>query len=115
MDYLFTNFKSAVVIFHNLAYDVRLVRSKFNVDKVLEKGRQIFTETFTRNDHVIKFIDSYAKIHYKLSLFPKIFDIKNTVKEIFPYNYYTTERIFCGSAPRSLGRISEVGFDEKPE
>ena len=38
MQYLFSNFNKAVVIFHNLAYDGRLVRSEFNVDKALEKG-----------------------------------------------------------------------------
>ena len=88
MDYLFTNFKRSTVIFHNLAYDGRLVRRDFNVDKALEKGRQVFTETFSLSGSVIKFIDSYAKIPYKLADFPKIFDIKNTIKEVFPYNYY---------------------------
>ena len=110
MNYLFGNFKRVVVIFHNLAYDGRLVRSDFNVEKALEKGRQIFTETFKQGSRQIKFIDSLAKIPYKLATFPKLFGIQNTVKEIFPYNYYTTQRVFNNP----FGRISEVGPDEKP-
>ena len=86
MEYLFSNFKNSTVIFHNLAYDGRLVRSDFNVEKALEKDRQIFTETFKQGTSEIKFIDSLAEIPYKLPMFPKLFDIKNTVKEIFPYN-----------------------------
>ena len=99
MDYLFDNFKRSTVIFHNLAYDGCLVRFDFNVEKALEKGCQIFTETFKQGTCEIKFIDSLAKIPYKLANFPKLFGIKNTVKEIFPYNYYTTNRIFGSTTP----------------
>ena len=106
MDYLFTNFKTSTVIFHNLAYDGRLVRYEFNVDKTLEKGKQIFTQSFTRNGHVIMFIDSYAKISYKLSMFPKIFDIGNIVKEILPYNYYSSQRVFREGSEKILRKIS---------
>ena len=103
MNYLFSNFKTSTVILHNLAYDGRPVHSEFNVNKALEKGLQIFTQRFCQNDSEIKFIDSYAKIPYKLSLFPMIFDIRNTIKEIFPYNYYTSKHLFSLSQ-RILGK-----------
>ena len=114
MDCLFSNFKTSAVVFHNLAYDGGLIRSEFNIEKALEKGRQIFTQSFTRNGHVIEFIDSYAKIPYQLSLFPKIFYIKNIVKEIFPYKHYSSQRVFT-SEMKPSGMISDIGSDEKPE
>ena len=113
MDYLFTNFKKSIVIFLNLAYDVRPVRSELNVVEALEKCRQIFTQSFTSNDRVIKFIDSYAKIPYKLSLFPKIFDIGEIVKEIFPYNYYTSQRIFQNKSRANTWINISGGFRRK--
>ena len=80
--------------------------------KALEKGRQIFTESFTRKSHVIKFI-IHIQDSIPLVIVSKIFNIKNIVKEIFMYNYYMSRRVFQ-NCYRILRNISEVGHDEKP-
>ena len=114
MNYLFDNFTSTFVIFHNLAYAGRLAQCEFNIVMTLEKGKQIFIHNFTRNNYHIKFIDSHTKIPYRLSILPNIFKTKNIMKEIFPYNCYASKKVFQEGS-RVSREIAEVGFDEKPE
>ena len=117
----------AVVYFHNLAYDIRMIRptgtyedkvkvgskkvqkTMYNgIIKSIIKGTKTMMADVRFNGKVIHFKDTLPVLSCKLSELPKMFDIKGIKKELFPYNYYTLDRLNRGG----VGVISEAGLFE---
>lgn len=96
----------AVVYFHNLAYDIRFLAS-FGIVKSIIKGTKVLSTEIIYNDKKIRFKDSLPILSCKLSQLPEMFDIPNIQKEIFPYKYYTLERL-----KRNYGEIDKAGEEE---
>ena len=112
LEYLPTN---SVVYFHNLGFDGRLLL-KYGVRKNIVKGSRIIQQENYYRGKVITLRDSYSMFTQKLANFPKCFpdDFKglNIQKELFPYRYYTYERVFGSEQP--IGVIAECGYDDIP-
>ena len=99
---------NCVVIFHNLAYDVRMI-AKYGIVKSTMKNGVCFKADIKYKNKSIHFKDTYPILNSKLSEFPKMFNIKGIQKEIFPYNYYTLERL---NNDEAVGVINEAGINE---
>jgi hypothetical protein len=65
------------------------------------------TQQFNYKGKHITFKDSYSIISMKLSRFPNAFNLESGQKEMFPYKYYTFDRL-----KNNIGVISEAGKDE---
>ena len=96
----------AVVYFHNLAYDIRFL-AQYGIDKSIIKGTRTMMTDIKYEGKLIHFKDSLPILSCKISDLPKMFDIKDIQKEIFPYKYYTFERL-----QRNYGVINEAGEEE---
>ncbi len=96
----------AVVYFHNLAYDIRFL-AQYGINKSIIKGTKSMMTDIKYEGKNIHFKDSLPILSCKLSQLPKMFDIPDIQKEIFPYKYYTLERL-----KDNYGRISEAGENE---
>ena len=106
----------AIIYFHNLAYDIRMVAS-FGINRSITKGNKFFKANINYYGKTITFKDSLPMISCKLSQFPKMFDIPqaelestkspNIKKELFPYKYYTLSRLATNK-----GLIANAGNDE---
>lgn len=98
---------NSIVYFHNLGYDSRLMNN-FKIQNAIDKGSRIMTETIIYNDKKIHLKDSYALISTKLEKFNSMFKLNQDIqKEMFPYNYYTIERL-----ESNIGSIKEAGNNE---
>ena len=97
---------NSVVYFHNLGYDVRMF-SEFSICSSIDKGTKTMTQKFNYKGKHITFKDSHSIISMKLSKFPNAFNLESGEKEIFPYKYYTFDRLNKG-----VGIISQEGKDE---
>ena len=100
--------KDCVVYFHNLGYDI-CAFYKFLRTKALRKGRKMMTATLYYNKKTFTFKDSLSLIPMKLEKFPKTFNITNIKKEVFPYQYYTFQRL---TENHGIGLIDEAGNEE---
>ncbi|KAK8881860.1 hypothetical protein M9Y10_044496 [Tritrichomonas musculus] len=98
---------NAVVYFHNLAYDMRMLAS-YGINKSIIKGNKVMTADIKYKKKTIHFKDTLPILSCKLSSLPKMFNIPNIQKEIFPYKYYTLERLNAGA----IGVINEAGINE---
>ena len=100
----------SICYFHNLAYDIRMILQNNNQNiKILSsiiKGNQCFNMTLKFENKKITFKDSYPIFSCKLSNLPLMFNIP-CEKEIFPYKYYTFERLRTNK-----GQINEAGKEE---
>ena len=97
---------NVVVYFHNLGYDARMF-SQFPISSSIDKGTKTMTQKFNYKDKHITFKDSLSIIPMKLSKFPNAFNLNSGEKEMFPYRYYTFERL-----KNNVGKISEAGKEE---
>ena len=97
---------NSMVYFHNLAYDIRFLAS-YGINKSIIKGNKMMTTDIKYKSKTIHFKDSLPILSCKLSQLPKMFDIQNIQKEIFPYKYYTFERLQNG-----IGEIDTCGDNE---
>lgn len=103
---------NSVIYFHNLAYDIRMICScceGVEIKKSVNKGA---SKTFCFNisfmNKNIMFKDTLSILSCKLSMLPQMFDLgMDLKKEIFPYKYYTLERL-----RENKGIISECGVNE---
>ena len=106
---------NSVVYFHNLGFDGRLLM-KHGVKSNIIKGSRIIQQMNFYKGKRIQMKDSFSMFSQKLANFPKCFpdDFKglNIQKELFPYRYYTYERVFSSFKP--IGTISDCGRDELP-
>ena len=110
MDYLPDG---SIIYFHNLGFDGRLLM-KHGVASNIMKGSKIISQKHLWKGKKIAFKDSYSLFPQALKTFPdsfkKEFKGLNIQKELFPYRYYTFERI----SSSNVGLISECGNDEQP-
>lgn len=97
---------NAVVYFHNLGYDAKMF-SDFRIQQSIDKGSRTMSQNIKYKGKNVTFKDSLSILSMKLSRFPQTFGLKCGEKEMFPYRYYTFERLNNG-----LGLISEAGKDE---
>lgn len=96
----------SIVYFHNLGYDARLM-SEFNISSAIDKCNKVMTQTINYNGKQIIMKDSYSLLSMKLANFPRAFNLKCGDKEMFPYKYYTIDRL-----KSNKGVIAEAGKDE---
>ena len=97
---------NSVIYFHNLAYDIRML-AQYGMNKSIIKGSKVMKADIKFECKTIHFRDSYPMISSKLSDFPAMFNLPKVRKEIFPYKYYTLERL-----KKNRGIISEAGQNE---
>ncbi len=96
----------AVIYFHNLAYDIRMV-ALFGITRSIIKGNKTLKTVISYEGKTITYKDTIPMISCKLSQFPKMFNIQNIKKELFPYKYYTLSRLATNK-----GLISNAGDNE---
>ena len=97
---------NSIIYFHNLGYDIRMLAS-FGIKKSIIKGTKTMMSEIKYNGKTLHFKDSLPVLFCKLSQLPKMFNIPDVQKELFPYKYYTLERIINGK-----GVINEAGKNE---
>ena len=119
LEYLPNN---SVVYFHNLGFDGRLLM-KYGIKNNIVKGSRIIQQTNYYKGKTITLRDSFSMFSQKLANFPRCFPNEfkglNIQKELFPYRYYTYERVLSNSETneqinKPIGVISECGKDELP-
>ena len=94
---------NSLTYFHNLAYDGRFL-AKYGIKQCIKKGGKLMSFKISYRGKNLQFRDSWAMISSKLSDFPSMFGIKGIQKELYPYNYYTEERVKV-----NVGIINEAG------
>ena len=97
---------NAVVYFHNLGYDTKMF-SDFIITQSIDKGTRTMSQNFKYKGKNIIFKDSLSILSMKLSRFPQTFNLECGEKEMFPYKYYTHERLKSG-----WGLVEEAGKEE---
>ncbi|ELP92048.1 hypothetical protein EIN_292070, partial [Entamoeba invadens IP1] len=102
-DFLSDLDSNSVVYFHNLKYDCCFL-AKYGINTCIKKDSKTMKMTSNYNGKHLIIKDSYSMISAPLSSFPSMFSLSGIQKEIYPYNYYTQERI-----QNNVGTISESG------
>ena len=97
---------NSLTYFHNLAYDGRFL-AKYGIKQCIKKGGKLMSFRISFKGKELQFRDSWAMISSPLSAFPSMFGIKNIQKELYPYNYYTEQRV-----QSNVGNINEAGKEE---
>ena len=105
-------FNNPCIYFHNLKYDFSFL-AKYGMKRSIQKGTRLmravinyYNEGLKRNVDIY-FRDTVPILSCKLSRLPQMFHINNIQKEIFPYKYYTFERL-----ENNIGTIDEAGKNE---
>ena len=96
----------AVIYFHNLAYDIRML-AQFGICKSIIKCSKTMRGDIKYKGKMLHFKDTLPILSCKLSQLPQMFNILNIQKELFPYKYYTLARLECNK-----GKINEAGLLE---
>ena len=81
--------------------------SKYNIISSTDKGSKTFKQKIKYRGKTIIFKDSWSLIPMKIKDFAQNFDLQEGQKEMYPYNYYTIERL-----KTNIGIISEAGKGE---
>ncbi len=98
----------AVIYFHNLADDFRMFASLVEIKNTIIKGTKLMKASVKYDDKKICFKDSLPILNCKLSQLPSMFNLGlNVQKEIFPYKYYTLDRLSV-----NVGSINDAGLNE---
>lgn len=98
----------AVCYFHNLSYDwCMIINNVTAIQKVIKKGSKVYQAKILYINKHITFKDSLPIFMCKLEKLPEAFGLDNIVKELFPYKYYTLNRL-----ESNVGIIDEAGKDE---
>ena len=109
-----SQFNNPCIYFHNLKYDFSFL-AKYGLKRSIQKGNRLMRAildytTYEDKHKEIYFRDTVPILSCKLSQLPSMFNIKGVQKEIFPYKYYTFERL-----ESNIGTISEAGaHEDKP-
>ena len=106
----FLNFlpDNAVCYFHNFAYDWCMFNKlASSIQKVIKKGSKVYQAKILFYKKRLTFKDSLAIFMCKLSDLPKAFKLEGIKKELFPYKYYTLNRL-----QSNVGIINEAGEKE---
>ena len=94
---------NAVVFFHNLGYDSRFFARFGASGRGIIKGNKNYSMNIEVGNKHIKLRDSLAIIPTALRNFPKMFQLPEQQKEVFPYQYYTVDRFV-----KKVGSISDA-------
>ena len=89
---------SSLIYFHNLSYDMNFLLKHFNKVKgnpIIFNGKDM-SYNVIYNKKTLTIRDSYALISSKLEAFPSMFKLDSGIKEAFPYDYYTSDRVIEG-------------------
>ena len=97
---------NSMVFYHNLAYDIRMI-AHYGLNKSIIKGSKFMSGNIKYNDKTIYLKDTLPMLSCKLSQLPQCFNLPETQKEIFPYKYYTLDRL-----KENKGVINEAGVLE---
>ena len=97
---------NAYIYFHNLAYDIRFV-ANLGIKSSVIHGTKVYNSDIQYKGKLLHFRDTLPILSCKLSALPKMFHIDGVQKEIFPYKYYTLERLKLG-----VGVIRDAGQNE---
>ena len=97
---------NAVIYFHNLAYDIRML-AQYGISKSIIKGTKTMKADIKYNKKILHFKDTLPVLSCKLSQLPQMFNIPDVQKEIFPYKYYTLDRLMINK-----GVIADTGLNE---
>lgn len=81
------------LIAHNAGYDYRFIIKHLYGNSECSKGTKLFKGCGFFGKLKIEIKDSYNLISEPLRNFPKMFGIKDCVKEVMPYKLYTSENI----------------------
>ena len=81
--------------------------SQYCITSSIDKGTKTMTQKIKYDKKNIIFKDSYSILTMKLSKFPSAFKLDSCQKEMFPYNYYTFDRLL-----HNIGKISQAGKNE---
>lgn len=81
------------LIAHNANYDYRFILKHLYDVKELSRGNRLISCKGKFGEFNIHVKDSFHLISMPLRDFPKVFDIKNTVKEVMPYDLYNKETV----------------------
>lgn len=85
--------KNTRLIAHNATYDFRFIIKYLGGVSECSKGNHLYKATGYFNRHKIEVKDSLNLINAPLRNFPKMFKMKNMIKEVMPYKIYTQENI----------------------
>ena len=83
--------------------------SQYVITSSIDKGTKTMNQKISYKHKSITFKDSYSILSMKLANFPRSFKLQSGQKEMFPYKYYTFERLVT-----NVGKISEAGREEIP-
>jgi hypothetical protein len=82
----------SLIYFHNLSYCINFIVNKLDrvSNPIIKNGRTMsLYGVFQRKKFTFK--DSYSIIPSKLRDFPKMFKLESGEKEVFPYQYYSSD------------------------
>ena len=89
--------QNALVYYHNLGFDGNFFK-RYGHDVMIQKGSKIMSMKCKKGGKNIQLRDSYSLLSKKLADFPKAFpnafSESKFEKEVFPYDYYTYDRLF---------------------
>ena len=79
---------------HNLSYDICFIIGHLDrvCDNPIIKDGKTMSLIGVYHRKMFCFKDTYSIISTKLSNFPRMFNLETGIKEVFPYNYYNSER-----------------------
>ena len=89
---------NTLIDFHNLSYDITFIINHLTSimnNPIIKNGRTYsLMATFKEYNEAKTFLfkDSYAIIPHPLRRFPMMFGLDSSKKEVFPYNYYSSNR-----------------------
>ena len=99
----------AICYFHNFAYDWCMFNrfASRTTKSPIKKGSKLYKTDIRYYKKTLTFKDTYPIFMCKLADLPKAFKLEGIKKELFPYNYYTLERLKTNE-----GVINEAGRHE---
>ena len=101
----------SITYFHNLAYDMRMI-ARHGIISTIVKGTKCLSAKIVWNKKLLTFKDTLSLFSCKLSQLPSMFGLNGIKKELFPYRYYTFDRLIDYDG---IGDISEAGDHEIPK
>jgi hypothetical protein len=96
----------SLIYFHNLSYDINFIVNKLDriSNPIIKNGRTMSLNGIFKGKKLI-FKDSYSIIPSRLKEFPRMFKLESGDKEVFPYQYYSSELLKKGN---KIGVINDA-------
>jgi hypothetical protein len=104
---------NSLIYFHNLSYDINFVVNKLDrvSNPIIKNGRTMSLTGYFKGKKFV-FKDSYSIIPSRLKEFPRMFQLESGDKEVFPYQYYSSELLKNGNR---IGNVEEALAHVNPE